>query len=232
MMNLHCIAIDDEPMALQIIARFCERFGHITLETYTNPVAGMSQVRKRKPDVLLLDIEMGGINGIELAQELPAGVFLIFTTAYAQYAVDGFELNATDFLCKPFSYTRFEKAINKAIGQKKLQQLSAAPVFSDESITLKVEYKSTAIRLQDILYIESMDNYIRVHLVDSPPLMSQISMKSIQELLPSDKFIRIHKSYIVPVHRIASYNSRQLTLFNGSEIPVGRSYSQELRKLK
>lgn len=105
-------------------------------------------------------------------------------------------------------------------------------MFSDESITLKVEYKSTAIRLQDILYIESMDNYIRVHLVDSPPLMSQISMKSIQELLPGDKFIHIHKSYIVPVHRIASYNSRQLTLFNGSEIPVGRSYSQELRKLK
>lgn len=231
-MNLKCIAIDDEPMALQIISRFCERYGNIELTTFTNPMNGMELVKKHKPDILFLDIEMGGINGVELAKNIPAGVFLIFTTAYARYALDGFELNAIDFLYKPFSYMRFEKAVNKAVELKTLQQLSAAPVFSEESITLKVEYKNTTVWLKDILYIESMDNYIRVHLTDRTALMSQVSMKSIQELLPANRFIRIHKSYIVPAHRITSYNSKQITLYNGCCLPVGRSYSQELRKIK
>lgn len=156
-MNLKCIAIDDEPMALQIISRFCERHGNIELTTFTNPMNGMELVKKHKPDILFLDIEMGGINGVELAKNIPAGVFLIFTTAYARYALDGFELNAIDFLYKPFSYMRFEKAVNKAVELKTLQQLSATPVFSEESITLKVEYKNTTVWLKDILYIESMD---------------------------------------------------------------------------
>ena len=102
-MNIKCIAIDDEPMALEIISSFCRRYGNIELTTFTNPIAGMELVRRTKPDILFLDIEMEDINGTELARDLPPGVMLIFTTAYAQYALDGFELNAVDFLHKPFS---------------------------------------------------------------------------------------------------------------------------------
>lgn len=134
-MNIKCIAIDDEPMALEIISSFCQRYGNIELTTFTNPIAGMELVRRTKPDILFLDIEMEDINGTELARDLPPGVMLIFTTAYAQYALDGFELNAVDFLHKPFSYSRFEKAVQKAVDLQTLQRLSAKPVFTDEYIS-------------------------------------------------------------------------------------------------
>ena len=121
---------------------------------------------------------------------------LIFTTAYAQYALDGFELNAIDFLHKPFSYARFEKAVQKAIELQTLQQLSAQPTFTDTS---------------------------------QPTLTSQMSLKTLQELLPEEKFIRVHKSFVVPIYRIASYTSKEILLYNGIKIPVGRSYSKYLK---
>lgn len=226
---MKCIAIDDEPMALEIISSFCKRHGNLELTTFNNPIAGINQVKRTKPDVLFLDIEMGDVNGVKLAEELPHSTSLIFTTAYAQYAIDGFELNAVDFLHKPFSYNRFEKAIQKVTELQNLQRLSAHPVFTDEALTLKVEYKNTKIPLKDILYIESMDNYIRFHLSGRPCLMSQTSMKSIQELLPEEKFIRVHKSFIVPVYRIANYTSKEITLYDGTRIPVGRNYSKALK---
>lgn len=228
-MNIKCIAIDDEPMALEIITSFCQRYGNMELTTFNNPLRGMEQVKRSKPDILFLDIEMGDLNGVELARDLPPGTLLIFTTAYAQYALDGFELSAVDFLHKPFSYHRFEKAVQKAIELHNLQQLSAHPSFTDESITLKAEYKNIQIQLKDIFYIESMDNYIRIHLANRQCIMSQTSMKNLQELLPTEKFIRVHKSFIVPVHRIASYTSKEIVLYNGTKIPVGRSYSKEFK---
>lgn len=227
-MNIKCTAIDDEPVALDIIANFCQRHGNIELTTFNNPVRGMEQVKRCRPDILFLDIEMGDLNGVELAKELPAGTLLIFTTAYAQYALDGFELNAVDFLHKPFSYNRFEKALQKAIELHNLQLLSAQPSFADESITLKAEYKNIQVQLKDILFIESMDNYVRIHQADLPSIMSQTSMKNIQEILPAEKFIRVHKSFIVPVHRIASYTSKTITLHNGTKIPIGRSYRKNV----
>lgn len=228
-MNIKCIAIDDEPMALEIISSFCQRHGNIELTVFTNPIAGIEQVKKIKPNILFLDIEMEDINGRDLARDLPHEVMLIFTTAYAQYALDGFELNAIDFLHKPFPYARFEKAVQKAIELQTLQQLSAQPTFTDEYITLKVEYKNTNIQLKDILYIESMDNYVRIHLTSQPTLTSQMSLKTLQELLPEEKFIRVHKSFVVPIYRIASYTSKEILLYNGIKIPVGRSYSKYLK---
>ncbi len=228
---MKCIAIDDEPIALEIIAQFCKRIGNIELTTFNNPQAGMECVMRTHPDILFLDIEMGGVNGVELARSLPQDVFLIFTTAYAEYAIDGFELNAVDFLHKPFSFSRFEKAIKKASDIMTLRKQAVNPVMTEECITVKVEYKNTNIRLADILYIESMDNYIKFYLTDQKPVLSQMSMKNVQELLPADKFIRVHKSYIVPVHRISSFNSKQIILYNNFTIPVGRVYSKILSSL-
>lgn len=230
-MNIKCIAIDDEPMALEIISNFCQRYSNIELKTFTNPLVGIEYVKRQKPDILFLDVEMGEISGIELAHELPASTFLVFTTAYAQYALDGFELNAIDFLHKPFSYSRFEKAIQKVTALRTLQNFSSNPVFTEESIILKVEYKNMNIKLKDILYIESMDNYVRFHLQGKQTLMSQTSMKNIQELLPESKFIRTHKSFMVPVHRIASYSSKEIILYDGTSIPVGRNYSKNLMSI-
>lgn len=228
---MKCIAIDDEPMALNIIAQFCKRMGDMELSTYTNPLAGWEQVKRIRPDIVFLDIEMGGVNGVEMARELPAGVFLIFTTAYAQFAVDGFELNAVDFLHKPFSYMRFEKAVQKAVRLRSLLNMAETPVMNEEEITVKVEYKNVKIKLSTILYIEAVNNYVRFHIVDARPILSQMSMKSIMDLLPADKFIRVHKSFIVPRHRIASYSRMQVVLYNQDiTIPVGRTYADALRE--
>lgn len=228
-MNLKCIAIDDEPIALKILSNFCQRQGNMELTTFNNPITGIEQVRKTRPDILFLDIEMGDVNGVELARELPPGTLLIFTTAYADYAIDGFELNAIDFLHKPFSYSRFEKAVQKAVERHKLQRLSTDPSLGDETITLKAEYKNIYIALKDILYIESMDNYVCIYNTAHQRLMSQTSMKNIQQLLPEGKFVRVHKSFIVPVHRIASNTSKEIFLHDGTRIPIGRSYSKEFK---
>lgn len=225
---MKCIAIDDEPIALSIIRQFCQRSGDIELTTYTDPVEGLQRVKDTRPDLVFLDIEMGGINGIDAARRLPAGVFLVFTTAYAEFAVDGFDLDAVDFLHKPFSYSRFERAVEKVKRLQDLQRLQSRPVFADEEITLKVEYKNVRIRLADIEYIEAMDNYIRVILTSDKPVLSQTSMKTVMELLPAERFMRVHKSYIVPLHKIAAYSRRQLTLYHRNvELPVGRVYADE-----
>lgn len=225
---MKCIAIDDEPIALDIIRQFCQRYGDIELTTFSDPIKGLQRVNDTHTDLVFLDIEMGGINGIDVARQLPSGTFLIFTTAYAEYAVDGFDLDAVDFLHKPFSYPRFERAVERVKRLQELQKLHARPVFCDEEITLKVEYKNVRIRLADIEYIEAMDNYIRLILTSDKPVLSQTSMKAVMELLPSEHFMRIHKSYIVPLHKIASYNRRQLTLYHHSvKLPVGRAYADE-----
>ena len=225
---MKCIAIDDEPIALEVLTRFCQRLGDIELLTFTHPLKGIEQVKRQMPDILFLDIELGGLNGVDLARELPTCVSLIFTTAYAEYAIDGFELNAVDFLHKPFFYSRFEKAVRKTMELRTLQNFSNIPAQAEESITVKVEYKNTNIKLNDILYIESMDNYVRIYLVEKGSVLSQMSMKNIQELLPSDKFIRVHKSFIVPVYRIASYTRKQVVLYNNKVIPVGRTFLKEV----
>jgi len=223
---MKCIAIDDEPIALSIISQFCQRMEDVELSTYSDPLKGMEQVRKRRPDILFLDIEMGGFNGVELARELPRGVLLIFTTAYAQFALDGFELNAIDYLHKPFSFGRFTKAVEKAKQLIQLQTLSQEPLLTEEEITVKVEYRSVKIRLAEIIYIEAMDNYVRIHVNNSRPILSKMSMKSILELLPMDIFMRVHKSFIVPTHRIASYTRMQLILhYKSTAIPIGRTYA-------
>lgn len=224
---MKCIAIDDERPALDIIQNFCQRIGNIEVKTFTNPLVGMDEMRCFKPDILFLDVEMGGINGVELAKKLPPGVFLVFTTAYAEYALDGFELNAVDFLHKPFSFSRFEKAIQKAVELKKLHEMQGLP-SDHETIVLKAEYKQIPILLSDIVYIESMGNYVRVHLINKQTVLSQVSMKNIIELLPSDRFVRIHKSFVIARIRMASCTKKQVTLYGGIELPIGRNYAANL----
>lgn len=225
---MKCVAIDDEPMALEVIKKFAQRVGDLELETFTNPVVGIEHVKRTNPDILFLDVKMGEVSGVSLAKEIPQGTFLVFTTAFAQYAVDGFDLNAVDFLHKPFSFNRFEKAIEKVRQAIKLVNYSAAPPLDGKEITVKVEYKNVTIQLSSILYVQAMDNYVKIFTVDSRPVITQMSMKSLETLLPAGDFMRVHKSYIVPKHRIESYSRTQLILTGGTEIPVGRAYADRV----
>lgn len=218
---LRCIAIDDEPIALSIISQYCQRCGDIEVTTYTNPIEGMEQVRRTMPDLLFLDIEMGGVNGVELARELPNGVCLIFTTAYAQFAIDGFDLNAVDYLHKPFAFARFERAVERVRSRIEMQHKNQ----DDDEITVKVEYQSVRISRSKIEYIEAMDNYVRIHVSSSRPVLSQMSMKSIEELLPREQFMRVHKSFVVSRHSVASFSKSQIQLKrNDVVLPIGRTY--------
>ena len=225
---MKCVAIDDEPMALEVIKNFCNRLGNMELTTFTNPLVGITHVKRMRPELLFLDVKMGEVSGVNLARELPQGAMLVFTTAYAQFAVDGFDLNAVDFLHKPFSFSRFEKAVNKVRQAIKLVNYSSAPPLDGEVITVKVEYKNVTVQLGSILYIQAMDNYVKIHTVDSRPIVTQMSMKALEALLPEGDFMRVHKSYIVPRHRIENYSRSQLTLTGGTQIPVGRAYSQAI----
>lgn len=226
---IRCIAIDDEPIALSIIQEYCRKFGDIELETYTSPIAGMERIRSIHPDLVFLDIEMNSHNGVALARELPAGTCLIFTTAYSQYALDGFNVDAVDFLHKPIFYPRFERAMEKAI--RWMGKKDEAPQRRD-TITLKVEHKNVIVDIDDITYVEAMDNYVKVFRQGLHKVLSQITMKEMESILPADRFIRVHRSFIVSLNAIDKFSNRKIYLRNSDNmIPVGRKYVETFNNL-
>ena len=226
---IKCIAIDDEPIALNIISRYCERRGGLTLETYSSPRLGMQRVREWLPDIVLLDIEMNGTSGIELARQLPQSCCLIFTTAYVHYALDGFEVNAVDFLCKPYFYERFDRAVQKAEQWLRMHDLLNASESPARQLLLKSEYKNVTVSVDTILYIESIDNYIKIHSADGSSLLSKMPLHAIEEQLPADEFIRIHRSFIVPRKRIGKFSRTEVILTKTSEsLPIGKKYADDV----
>lgn len=225
---IKCIAIDDEPIALSIIQEYCKNYGEIDLETYTSPIAGMERIKSVCPDIVFLDIEMNSHNGVALARELPPGTCLIFTTAYSQYALDGFNVDAIDFLHKPIFYPRFERAMEKAI--KWLGKKEDKP--QRETITLKVEHKNVVVDIDDITFIEAMDNYVKVFRRGLPMVLSQITMKDMESILPADRFNRVHRSFIVSLNAIDKFSNRKIYLLNSDRtIPVGRKYIETFNNL-
>lgn len=226
---IKCIAIDDEPIALNIISRYCERRGGLTLETYSSPRLGMQRVREWLPDIVLLDIEMNGTSGIELARQLPQSCCLIFTTAYVHYALDGFEVNAVDFLCKPYFYERFDRAVQKAEQWLRMHDLLNASESPARQLLLKSEYKNVTVSVDTILYIESIDNYIKIHSADGSSLLSKMPLHAIEEQLPADEFIRIHRSFIVPRKRIGKFSRTEVILTKTSgSLPIGKKYADDV----
>ena len=226
---LKCIAIDDEPIALSIISRYCEQRGGIELETYSSPRIGMKRICDWIPDIVFLDIEMNGASGIELARQLPPSCCLIFTTAYANYALDGFEVNAVDFLHKPYFYERFNRAMQKAEQWLHMHDLLQVAESATRQLMLKSEYKNVALSVDTILYIESIDNYVKVHLADGTSVLSKISLRAVEEQLPQGEFVRIHRSFLVPRSRITGFSRSEVVLGrNGKTLPIGKKYMDDV----
>lgn len=227
---IKCVAIDDEPIALSIIREYCNRYGDIDLECFTSPVAGMECVKSTNPDIVFLDIEMNSHNGMALARQLPPQTCLIFTTAFANYALEGFEVDATDFLHKPIFYPRFEKAMEKA--RRRIRAGELPDITAAGNITLKAGHKNVVINLKDVIVIEAMDNYVKVFRKDLPTVISQITMKEIEDMLPGDTFIRIHRSFIIAVPFIEKYSNRTVYLHGFPRpIPAGRKYISSFNNL-
>ena len=226
---IKCVAIDDEPIALSIIQEYCRRYGDIDLKCFTSPVDGMEYIKTSFPDIVFLDIEMNSHNGITMAKELPENTCLIFTTAYSQYALDGFNVDAVDFLHKPVFYPRFERAMQKAM---LLVNAKESHTKKRDTITLKVEYKTVVVDVDDISYVEAMDNYVKVFRPSQPTLISQITMKEMESMLPTNRFIRVHRSFIVSLDSIDKFSNRRIFLKNYDKyIPVGRTYNDSFNNL-
>lgn len=224
---MRCIAIDDEPLALQLISEYASRIPFLTLaKTFTNPDEGKAWMSQNEVDLLFLDIQMPDINGLQFYKLLVNKPLVIFTTAYSEYAVEGFNVDAVDYLLKPFEYDRFLKAIFKAREYLEFlnnQELQMASIF------VKVDYQLMKINLKDIELIEGLDDYIRIHLKPKP-VLTLMTLKSLQEKLPSNEFIRIHRSYIIPMSKIESFGKSRVKVA-GKEIPVGSSYSEVYQQL-
>jgi DNA-binding LytR/AlgR family response regulator len=224
---MRCIAIDDEPLALQIIAEFASRVPFLSLQkTFTDPDEALLWLGQNEVDLLFLDIQMPDVNGLQYYKSLNKKPPVIFTTAYSQYAVEGFNVDAIDYLLKPFDYERFFKAASKA--REYLEFLSSQDLQM-ASIFVKVDYQLMKINLKDIELIEGLDDYIRIH-TKPKPVLTLMTLKSLQEKLPQHEFVRLHRSYIVPVSKIESFGKSKIKVA-GKELPVGSSYGEVYQQL-
>ena len=216
------IAIDDEPLALQVIEHFCSDIEEIKLERiFTKPTEAIKYIHKFPIDLIFLDIKMPAISGINLAKEVSENTMVIFTTAYSDYAVESYNLNALDYLLKPIKKERFLQAIGKAKDHYRI--LHQQDTHEESSIFVRSEYKLVKIVMDEILYIEGLADYIKIYVKDRKPILSRMTMKEIIEILPEKDFKRIHRSYIIPVKRILSISNRKVKLPE-RVIPVGNTY--------
>jgi len=205
MTKLRTIAVDDEPLALRLVSEYIEKTHFLELVgQFDNPLDAIDYLANGQVDLIFMDIQMPDLSGIEFARSLDGPYKVIFTTAYEKYAIEGYKLNAIDYLLKPFSYEEFMKAAQKARKQVELENGALSTIEANSQfLFLKSEYKIKRINFSDILYIEGLKDYIKVFVVgDEKPILSLNSMKSLEQKLPEDKFMRVHRSFIVNLDRI------------------------------
>src|SRR5258705_3017867 len=222
-MPLKCIAIDDEPPALLLLREYISKTSLLELvQTFEDAITGGEFLRRHPVDLLFIDIDMPDISGLDLVRSLKERPMVIFTTAHKKYAIDGFELDAVDYLLKPISHERFSKAVNKAI--EFFNYKSMKPNEETENLFVYSEYRMLKIPIGEIEYIESLEDYIRIHIVNSKPVLTLMTLKGVLEKLPSSAFSRIHRSYIVANNKVKSIQNRKVMLASSVELPVSESY--------
>jgi len=230
-MQLKCVAIDDEPLALELLQEYIARFPQLKLvHTFDDAISAVELLRNTKVDLLFIDINMPDITGIDLVRSLQEKPLVIFTTAHKQFAIEGFELDAVDYLLKPINFDRFTRAVHKAIDYHKYKNTSLQE--ENDSLFVHSEYKLVKIPLNDIEYIESLEDYIRIHIAGAKPVLTLLSMKKVLEKLPAGKFQRIHRSYIVAVSRVKAIQNRKVQLAAAVELPISDSYVQFINNWK
>ncbi|WP_162126543.1 LytR/AlgR family response regulator transcription factor [Flavobacterium phycosphaerae] len=224
---IHAIAIDDEPLALQVIAHFCEQIDFITLDkTFTVQSEALKHLKKFPVDLIFLDIQMPNKNGIDFYKLLENDVMVIFTTAFSEYAVEGFNVNATDYLLKPFSFERFEIAVQKVRNEFQFRNNTSVQTH----LMIRADYKLNRIEFEDILLIEGLDDYIQIHLKNKTKIVARLSMKNILGKLPETKFIRVHRSFIIPINKVKTVQNKVIQVDEFS-VPIGETYKEEILKI-
>lgn len=222
---ISCIALDDEPLALEVIESFCNRLGEVELKkSFTSASDAAAYLRKHPVDLMFLDIQMPDINGIDFYKGLETAPLLILTTAYPEFAVEGFNINAVDFLLKPISFARFEQAVKKAMESLSLTRLNAQS--ENRYLMVRSEYSLVKIPYSEILFIETLDDYIKIHQEGKKMVLTIMSLKKAMDKLPPGEFIRVHRSFVVPMKRITGVRGKIISL-GDVEIPIGKNYEKE-----
>jgi len=222
---LRCIVVDDEPPAIDIIAGYVPDVSFLQLAgTFTNPVEALMQVQKEKIDLIFLDIQMSKLTGLQFMNLLQGRSQVVIVSAYNEYAIHGYEHNITDYLLKPVSFERFYKAAEKALRFADISSRETLPQATVDFIFVKSGNRMVKVNLADILYIEGLKNYISIYLADKRRVITLQNMKTLEDLLPSHRFFRVQKSYIVNIEKIDAIE-RQRIFINDQVVPVGEAYS-------
>lgn len=233
---LKCIAIDDEPLALRQISAYIAKIPYLELAaTFNNAIEAQQRLASERVDLIFVDINMPDLNGVDFVRALTDRPMVVFTTAYSEYAIDGFKLDAVDYLLKPFSFADFSRAAAKANSLYELRQgrLPAQPDSDSEAtpkdreyISVKADYKVSLVRIADIVYIESEGEYVRMHLCDGSTITTLFRLKNMEAALPSEQFMRVHRSYIVNLRAIKSYVRGRIFLSDTEYVPIGENYKE------
>jgi DNA-binding LytR/AlgR family response regulator len=218
---IKAIGIDDEPPALEILENYCQRTEKVELmKVFTGTSRALEYLEQFPADLIFLDINMPSISGLDLAKRITQQSMVIFTTSYTEYAVESYSLNAVDYLLKPYTFARFQQAIEKAEAVQRFQQNER-----QQYLILRVDYSLIRIALSDILFIEGLDNYLKVHVRNQSPIVVRMTMKALQEKLPDNEFVRVHRSYIISISKISSIRNKMIFI-GEEEIPLGTSHEK------
>lgn len=235
-MVLNCIAVDDEPLALGLICSFIEQTPFLKLAgSFSSGIKALEALHEQQVDLIFLDIQMPDLTGIQLARTLeskPGGTKprVIFTTAFNNYAIEGYKVDALDYLLKPYDYEEFLKAANKAKTYTELLNTKQTAPDHEEYIFLKVEYQLVRVAIKDIVYIEGLKDYAKIHLAhETKPILSLITLKSLEEKLPARLFMRIHRSFIISLEKIDAVTKNTVQI-GGINIAIGEQYKDAMKQ--
>ena len=233
---LKCIAIDDEPLALRQITGYISKIPYLELSaTFNNAIDAQQRLTEEPADLIFADINMPDLNGVDFVRALPDRPMVIFTTAYSEYAVEGFKLDAVDYLLKPFSFADFSRSAAKANSLYELRQnrrsepqetASEATPRDKEYISVKADYKVSLVRIAEIIYLESEGEYVRMHLADGSTITTLFRLKNMETALPAESFMRVHRSYIVNLRALKAYVKWRIFLSDNEYIPIGENYKE------
>jgi two-component system response regulator LytT len=229
--SISCIIVEDEPPAIKVLKRYAEKMGELDIVgIYQNPLEALQELRQTEVDLLFLDINLPDLNGIELLKSLKKPPKVIFTTAYSEFALEGFELQITDFLLKPYSFDRFVKAIQKVLQEieteKKLQEWSAAK--ESDVLVIKADRKIYRLPFEEVLLLQAYGDYVKIQTTNKQ-LVPKETLNKLEKLLPEDQFIRIHRSYIIALSKV-EYVEGNMVHIGDKNIPVGKSFREEFLK--
>ncbi|GAB2965343.1 LytTR family DNA-binding domain-containing protein [Hymenobacter coalescens] len=227
-MKLQCLLVDDEPPALEILESYVREVAHLELVgTCQNALQAFAALQQQPVDLLFLDIKMPKMLGTDFLRSLRHPPQVIFTTAYREYAYEGFELDAVDYLLKPVSLERFLKAVAKAGKTEAAPPEAPAAVNPDAFLYFRIDRKMVKVVLRDVLYVEGLKDYVKIHLVAGPPLVVKQTINGMEEKLSESRFLRVHRSFIVALDKVRTYSPRHLEV-GAAEVPIGRLYRPQV----